>query len=666
MTSNRIPGLIDPPTVADNVNLQQWMVQVTEILRLTTGQVGTIDSSLVTWGDMVASGLFQPVANHQVVTPFNSGDYANGQMIKTVEGFDLTPPGKVEAVVVSSLVGAMDIEWLPPAMAFPHYFELWRSNTGSVDDRVLIGSSTANRYSDVNVDDGITYTYWVRVAKTIGNNVVYSAYDTVEGTVGTPRSTADNILDVVSEGMYIATPGGNKNPFTYLNLGTEEAPDWAIALRADVAVQGSLAISQLQTGELPDKVSFSIGQASITMDTRSDGSGQILLTGKGGISGNDYLLMNQGRIASYVWNGTEHVPYKEVRRIERGVTSANQQVSIPAYFKSQPTVYLAPFIIPTYNPEYPTQSQQWRLSHSNVEPNPRESGGWVFTPTAQLELGEGSATLVYPDRTYNGSSNNHETVISNRTSLKKCRINARFKSVRSTTQAGVYYNRTVTVHGWYRPVGTDLWQLGASKTTSIGQFNDAFATLDIIVPSVGNYDIKVSYTAADAGGTFSTGAQYEYKTRTLDASPSSVLVAAYSSNSMTVNPESASVSVSGYTLSGWTIYKTVWSYRYRGEGYIDLPHTYGLENSYISGTKTLTFNQISTTLSVGAGRSTPAHYGYAGIDEVTATYHYRRAIKSETTTINNFYLDSIEYDQGAQQINPTDETILINWLAVGE
>ena len=663
MTDQRIPGLTDPPPTPDNLNLEQWMNQVTEILRLTTGQQGTLDNAYVSWGDMIASGLFQPVRPASTVTEFNSGNYANGDLEQTIQGYDLTPPRAVSNVSVSSLVGAIEIEWLPPAVGYPHYFEVWRSTDGTPDSRVLIGTSSAMQYSDVNVADGVTYTYWIRVAKTVGNTVVYGIYDSAEGTQGVPKSTADNILEVVSEDMYIKTPGGNKNPFTYLNLGTDADPDWVVALRADVAVQGSLAVSQLESGELPESVTFSVGQGSITLDTRSDGSGQMVITGAGGIENNDYLIMNQGRIASFVWNGTEHVPYKEVRRIERGVSPAGQQVAVPAYFKAQPTVYLAPFVIPTYNPDYPTQGQQWHLSHSNVEPNPTEAGGWVFTPTAQLELTEGNATLVYPDRTYNGSSDSYETVITNRTSLKSCRVNIRVKSIRSTGQAGNYYNRQVAVQVWYRPVGSAVWLIGPASTIYVSQFNDAFGALDLVLPSIGNYDLKVSYTAADSGGTFSTGAQYDYTTRQVTPSPDSLIVKV---GWPATTVQSGSLLASAPSLSGWTIYKTVWTYGWYKSGYASIP---GASQFGERGTASLTRNYHSSSVRLTAGAVD--HHGnlsngHAEIWDVRVTYYYSKPITATPTPANNFYLDSIEYDQGAQQINPTDETILVNWLAVGE
>ncbi|AMO54512.1 hypothetical protein GZ77_23405 [Endozoicomonas montiporae] len=680
--SDKQPGIIDPPLgVEDADTLQQWMQQITEATRQGMGQIGSIANSYVKFNDLVDGGFLIPMQPPGGVEyDFTNGPIGGGYYQSSGSAsFDLTPPGKVNSVVVSSLIGAMDIEWLPPEMSFPHHYEVWRSTTSDRNDSVLIGTTSALRYSDVNVENGQTYYYWIRIVKTIGSHVIYGSYDSPSGTTGSPKSTVDNILDIVSEDMYIKTPGGNKNPFGYHNLGTDDNPDWVVALRADVAIQGNLAISQLKSGELSNTVALSVGQGSVTMDTRTDGSGQIVVTGKGGVGSNDYLILNQGRIASYVWDGSKHVQYKEVRRIERGVAPAGQLVTVPAYFKAQPTIYLAPFIIPTYNPNYPSQGQQWRLSHSNVEPNPGETGGWRFVPTAQLELTEGNSTQVYPDRTYLGSGDVYETIISRRTSLKKLRVNTRNKSIRSTGAAGNYYKRNVTVQLWYRVYGTSTWLLGKTVVVHLDSLSEKLGVVDYTLASTGDYDIKVRYVAADAGGTFTTGTQYEYTTRTVYGS--SYVIA---DGDVSGVDNSVTVYLGEPTLGGgWGVVKSRWQYDYKliGQrsgsndwfGSMERPGTstynFHSDNSHaMEGrhTSEAQYHDSYCRFSVGMDYKTSYNFIEMQISNVSVQYTYRRPAPVSTTPQNAFYLDTIEYDQGAQLINPTNEQILVNWLAVGE
>ena len=562
--TDKQPGIIDPPaTVDDQFTLQTWMQQMTEAVRQGMGQIGGVGNAYVTYDALASGGFVTPTGLERSGSnnPIAGGYYqSNGGSAS----FDLTPPGKVLNLAVSALVGAVLIEWTPPALSYPHHFEIWRSTTGSEDDRVLIGSTSGLTYTDVNVDDSGSYTYWVRIAKVVGNQQVFGLFHSAEGTITSPKSTVDNILEIVSEDFYIQTPDGGKNPFTYLNLGTEAEPDWIVALRADVAIQGALAVSQLQSGELSENVTFSVGNGSVTIDTRTDGSGEIVITGSGGVESNDYLVLNQGRMSSYVWNGSEHVPYKEVRRMERGVASTGQQVTIPAWFKSQPAIYLSPFVIATYNPDYPSQGQQWRLTHSNVEPNPNQTGGWIFTPIAQLELTEGSSTQLYPQKTYNGSNNYYEIILPNRNSLKSCRINLSCISVRSTGQSGNFYNRRVTATVQYRVVGYTNWTTGGTQTLNLNQGNKSSGVLDLAVPATNNYDLRIIYEAADSGGTYSSGLQYEYTTREVFGES---LYTIASRGDITIQLDAP-------TLSGWSVVKSEWSYAYNVTSNINPNHSF--------------------------------------------------------------------------------------------
>ena len=150
-------------------------------------------------------------------------------------------------------------------------------------------------------------------------------------------------------------------------------------LNGYLAVNGPVNISQLQSGELQNGTALTVGQGSIELSTGSDGFGQMVITGSGGIATNDYLVLKEGRIESYIYTASSgHVRYKEVRRTESGIGRHNQSVVIPAYFKSQPTINLYPRDITVYNADYPDQSQRLELYHSTPMHHGSIEGAWVF------------------------------------------------------------------------------------------------------------------------------------------------------------------------------------------------------------------------------------------------------------------------------------------------
>ena len=675
MSNNQqLPGLIDPPrSPRDEFILTTWMQQVTEAIRIGMGQTGDGSTAFITRQDLVNKGFLAPVSNNNY-----SLDYLDSNVSTDDVVFDLTPPPAVTDVLLSQLVGTIRVAWTPEPMTFPHHYEIWRTDTGDAADRVLVGTTSALNYTDVNVDDNGSYTYWVRVAKSVGNTIVYSAFDNGAGTNGSPKSSAAEILDIVSEDFYIKTPNGEVNPFTYRNLGTTDNPDWKVALLADVAIEGALAISQLQSGELPDYVDFTIGNSSIIMDTRTDGSGEIVITGNGGPTGNDYLILNQGTIDSYVWNGTTHVPYKNVKRVERGVAQSGQTVVIPAYFKTTPELYLTPAIVPTYNPAYKDQGQQWRLTHSNPVPNANIDGAWDFVPIAQLELAAASVVEYYSGMSYGGSSDSEVLTIPGQVNLNTIRIRCLVSSARETSNTGTWYNRKVTAYLETRLTG-GAWIQRSSATVTMTGSSQKELVLYADVPD-GYQDVRVRFVAEDSGGTYNTGTVYEYTTRPQVYVVPDVLAANKDQNGNSIK---ITRTYHPGSVSGWSYYSSVSQFnvgsyelmsasdnngpasiRMRDQSWKNLFYVASGWNGSNHANGSLSINDSHNGALVIHADSGGRRAYMSGFT-IYSTHTYRR-IKPSSTTPTNFYsIVSAEVDRGATIINPAG-AVSVNWIAIGE
>ncbi len=60
----------------------------------------------------------------------------------------------------------------------------------------------------------------------------------------------------------------------------------------------------------------------------------MLITGSGGIATNDYLVLKQDRIESFIYSETEgNIRYKEVRRTESGIATNGQQVTMALEYR---------------------------------------------------------------------------------------------------------------------------------------------------------------------------------------------------------------------------------------------------------------------------------------------------------------------------------------------
>ncbi len=176
----------------------------------------------------------------------------------------------------------------------------------------------------------------------------------------------------------------------------------------------------------------------------------MVITGSGGIASNDYLVLKEGRIESYIYTASSgHVRYKEVRRTESGIGRHNQSVVILAYFKSQPTINLYPRDITVYNADYPDQSQRLELYHSTPMPHGAIEGAWVFRPYARLLLADGSKTEVR-NALYQGASNTNTFTRGGVDQVNKVILKGRVASQRSTGSGGTWQNRKVSVTLRYR------------------------------------------------------------------------------------------------------------------------------------------------------------------------------------------------------------------------
>ncbi|MGI2029749.1 hypothetical protein [Endozoicomonas acroporae] len=73
----------------------------------------------------------------------------------------------------------------------------------------------------------------------------------------------------------LESPELSEQPFSVRNIGTEAEPEYVLIFNGYLAVNGSVNISQLQSGELQNGTALTVGQGSIELSTGSDEFGQM-------------------------------------------------------------------------------------------------------------------------------------------------------------------------------------------------------------------------------------------------------------------------------------------------------------------------------------------------------------------------------------------------------
>ncbi|MGO0305901.1 phage tail tip fiber protein [Endozoicomonas acroporae] len=582
-----------------------------------------------------------------------------------------------------------------------------------------VGQNTTSITTQQTVTDGLKAEYTLKVRQESNGQITVAGIGVASGQADDGETFSE--IAFAAENFFFTTPNGLVHPMSIINIGTESNPDYKIMLDADVMINGQLSISQLQSGELQNGTALTVGQGSIEMSTASDGYGQIIITGAGGIATNDYLVIKEGRIESFVYTTSAgHVRYKEVRRNESGSATSGQQVTIPAYFKSQPVIHLAPRDISIYNASYPSQSQRLELEHSPVLPHPDIEGAWVFTPYCRLVLADGGKTETH-GLTYVGGNNSQRWEVTGVKSLKKVTVNNRAASRRHTGSGNSYQNRKVTLALEYRPVGGS-WTSGGSTSVNISQFNTHGLQVSKSL-SQGTYDIAVVLTAQDRSGTFTSGVlQYDYTQANKAGSNWSKVLESPPGKWEYHQDYSQSITIGNPALSGWEITRIDYSARVQftikarttydgnwimngkvpGEAYIEVPNGSGGVTKYrvysntdepvdynnwrAEDSRDIVVNWSDSTYKDGAIRGPvklfisktgytyssmtssqnylPTAYASVTVSNITATVYYRKAKGQSSSASNTFYWDSSSYDLGATDISLTNS--IIHWTATGE
>lgn len=634
------------------------------------------------------------------------------EILEPVTGVELPDtPQAAAGLSAAGIFGAVILEWEAPAYNGHNHTEVWRAQVDDREQASLVHEANGSRYSDVTGNSAL-YFYWIRHVNNAGQ---VGGFNALAGTSG--QGTA--IISLAD--LMLESPELSEQPFTVRNIGTESEPDYVLIFNGYLAVNGPVNISQLQSGELQNGTALTVGQGTIELSTASDGYGQLVITGSGGIATNDYLVLKQGRIESFIYSETQgHIRYKEVRRTESGIATNGQQVTIPAYFKSQPTVNLYPRDISVYNANYPNQSQRLEMDHTTPQPHPTIEGAWVFTPYARLLLSDGSTTEAH-GLSYLGSNNSQRWEINGVQGLTSVVVNGRGASSRHSGSGNTWQNRQVNMSLQYRSAGGS-WINAGSSSVDINQFNTHALQVSKSLTQ-GTYDLAVTFSANDRSGTFTSGAlEYDYQQANKAGSNWSKVLESPSNKYFYHQTFNQTISIGSPAQSGWEITRIDYSARVQftikarttydgnwitnnkipGEAYIEVPNGSGGVTKYrvysntnepvdynnwrAEDSRDITVNWSDSTYKDGDVRgqiklfTSKSGYTYSSmssddnflatayasvtVSNITATVYYRKARPQSTTASNTFYWDSSRYDLGATDVSITDA--IIHWTATGE
>lgn len=156
-----------------------------ENVELLTGQRGDRLDKAVTFRELAALGL-------STLRSGAGGIYVPGK------NPDLFPPGQMEFphapvnVIANGAFHTVLVEWDPPQYWGHAYAEIWRAESDNQAEATLVGTSSANLFSDA-IGKGATFYYWVRFVNGKDDKGPF------QGMQGVKAETSRDVQDILDE-----------------------------------------------------------------------------------------------------------------------------------------------------------------------------------------------------------------------------------------------------------------------------------------------------------------------------------------------------------------------------------------------------------------------------------------------------------------------------------
>ena len=229
---------------------------VRQIIDTMLGRTGNAGDRVLMVRDLADLGVVE--ANPGAL---NSPSKPNASITDSLKPFDPGAESEIQAeradipttpngLQTASAFGAVLVSWQPANYKGHAQTEVYRAQVDDVSQAQMVHEAEQARYTDIT-SNTTEYFYWIRHVNKDG---LKSQFNQVAGVPGR-GSMVITVQDLILQHPEIAT-----QPFTVINRGTEAAPEWVIALNSDVAVNGAVNISQLESGELKTRFTLDRGQ----------------------------------------------------------------------------------------------------------------------------------------------------------------------------------------------------------------------------------------------------------------------------------------------------------------------------------------------------------------------------------------------------------------------
>jgi hypothetical protein len=191
-TATKVPGIGQPPASVDPAT-RKYLASIVEAIEIRLGRRGDPRDRAVTLRELINSGL----AEELKATRFDPNSINSGNIGMGVVGGDSGAPFELETpdtpVGFTATGGYQKVllSWEVANYYGHSQTEVWRYDTDSIGDAILVGIAAGPTYVD-NVGGGQSFYYWIRHTSTTGEHGNFNA---TQGTLATTSPDVSILLD---------------------------------------------------------------------------------------------------------------------------------------------------------------------------------------------------------------------------------------------------------------------------------------------------------------------------------------------------------------------------------------------------------------------------------------------------------------------------------------
>lgn len=426
--------LTRPTPTLPSPSAPDFLEKVKTLLDLREGHTRDQDERFVTVRQLRAMGGGGGAGNTVIIGGGGSSDPGGGA--------DATPPSPPTNLAIQNDTLTHTLTWVNPAESDLSHVEIWRSEVQDRTQAQCVGIATkpTQTITLMGVSPRLNYYYWIRAVDTSGNYSLWTPNNLMGGELiagefaQSINSMLSELMDddryltnhtIVADSFKIIQPNaglttgksvfavGNINGTPSVGISGNLIIDGTIigsALHAESITADKIGAGAVTAGKvaanaingdniqatssikLQEGGKLTVGNNNIILDSTTD---QIIvapdngtIVGQADLNGVDYCSLAEGDINFMYWNGSTHVLYNSLKRIESGGGCANNvRVTVPGIWKSTPKIIVSPHSLQTFNKNYAGYNQKINCEAQGIT---RSSNGVVqFTPVANLSLSDG-------------------------------------------------------------------------------------------------------------------------------------------------------------------------------------------------------------------------------------------------------------------------------------